>query len=139
MAAEFADPPGQVVAPESLQLPRAQVLARLLRSNVLPFAQFVESRRNDGQPLSEIIVLDVEPERGQLRVIDIDRVERIAVTFTEPDDIAQEIWALRKDFPKSPHQNLRSYELPRSLCLYAESWDEVKLRWAPGPFVERMR
>ncbi len=47
--------------------------------------------------------------------------------------------ALRKDLPYVPHLNPRDEEIPRSLCLYEESFDELRLTWTPSAFVERVR
>jgi integrative and conjugative element protein (TIGR02256 family) len=47
--------------------------------------------------------------------------------------------ALRGDFPLVPHLNPRVVELPRSLCLYAEPWRDLKRQWSPYDFIERVR
>jgi integrative and conjugative element protein (TIGR02256 family) len=47
--------------------------------------------------------------------------------------------ALRADFPRVPHLNLRKDEFPRSLCLFEEPYSELKLRWTATAFLERIR
>jgi len=39
-----------------------------------------------------------------------------------------EVLALREDFPLVPHLNLRREEKPRSLCLYEDPFDILRLR-----------
>ncbi len=70
---------------------------------------------------------------------DVRRKERIAVTFKPADNWYPEVVALRADFPKVPHTNLRDAEFPRSLCLYDQPWSQIALRWTPTLFVERIR
>ena len=50
-----------------------------------------------------------------------------------------DVLALRKNFPLVPHVNLRSKELPRSLCLTEQQYSEWKLRWTAPAFVENIR
>lgn len=38
-----------------------------------------------------------------------------------------------------PHLNGRKDEGPKSLCLYDQSWDEVRTRWTASAFIERIR
>lgn len=45
----------------------------------------------------------------------------------------------REDFPDVPHLNPAYPGQPRSLCLYEEPWEEVRLTWSPIDFLERVR
>jgi hypothetical protein len=129
--------PGELVDLESLHLAKAQDLVRTLQSGRLAFVTYVESRRQpDG---AEVVVLDVEVERGQRPIHDIRQVERIAVRFFSGDQRIPETLALRDDFPVVPHLNLPDQERPRSLCLFDEPYDELKLRWTAASLVERLR
>jgi hypothetical protein len=129
---------GTETEPGRLTLPRARALAELLGSGKLAFTRFLELRvRTD--PVQEAVVLEVETERPQVCVDSIQRCEPMAAVFTPEDDRAPEVLSLRRDFPLVPHLNLRPHEIPRSLCLSAEPWDEAKLTWTPLTFVERIR
>jgi hypothetical protein len=129
--------PGELVDLESLHLAKAQDLVRTLQSDRLAFVTYVESRRQpDG---TEVVVLDVEVERGQRPIHDIRQVERIAVRFFPSDQRIPETLALRDDFPVVSHLNLPDQERPRSLCLFDEPYDELKLRWTAASLVERLR
>src|SRR5205823_9900364 len=89
---------------------------------------------------AEIVIFDVDVERGQRLVHDIRRQEPIAVVFFANDSIMPETLALRADFPKGlPHTNLRPWEMPQSLCLTDEPYAEIELRWTAISFVERIR
>ncbi|GAB4193647.1 MAG: hypothetical protein OHK0022_08750 [Roseiflexaceae bacterium] len=130
-------PPGVPVDPAELHLPKAQQLVHTLRSRRMAFVTYLDSRREaDG---TEVIILEVVVERGQRTVHDIRMVEPIAVRFFPDDQRVPEVLALREDFPVVPHLNIRDTPLPRSLCLYDEPYDELKLRWTAAGLVERIR
>ena len=38
-----------------------------------------------------------------------------------------------------PHLNIRDLGAPKSLCLYAESYPEIKIHWTAPKFIERIR
>jgi E2/UBC family protein A/JAB domain-containing protein similar to deubiquitination enzymes/ThiF family protein len=135
------------INPDTLRHPKAKEVACLLRAGVMNWARFVECRRfevpildEDAERLDlEIVFLDVDVELPQRRIYDIRREERIAAIFW-PDDLQfPETLALREDFPLVPHLNLRRVEYPRSLCLFDEPYEEVKLQWTPLLFIERIR
>lgn len=88
---------------------------------------------------AEAVVIDVEVELGQKQSHEIRKTERIAIQFASSDDCMPEVLALRMDFPLVPHINLRSNEIPRSLCLYDKSFEEIKLDWTSVAFIERIR
>ena len=136
MAAGFCELSSDSREPEDLRVPRARELALWLRENVFVYATLVECRR---QGSSETVVFDVEVEVPQVRTHPIQRIERIAAQFFPSDTSHPEVIALRDDFPRVPHVNLRVRELPRSLCLYNESWRNIKHRWTPARFVARIR
>jgi integrative and conjugative element protein (TIGR02256 family) len=102
-----------------------------------PHAGLVEVRRTAEE--HEVVVFEVEVEVSQVRRFDIQPRERLAVIFGKAEELNPEVLALRKDFPYVPHLNPRDEEIPRSLCLYEESFDELKLTWTPSAFVERVR
>src|SRR5436309_859441 len=141
MADDFLDPDGIVVPPEALTISRARALARLVGRGSLPYVRLLECRRAagaDGRP-SETVVIETDVERPQVMAHEMRRVERIAAVFHEEDEWYPEVLALRKSFPRAPHQNLRLTELPRSLCLYDRPWSEVAIRWTPATFIGRIR
>ncbi|MCZ2080409.1 MAG: Mov34/MPN/PAD-1 family protein [Bryobacterales bacterium] len=136
MPAEYLPAPGEVVSANDLTIPKARQTALFLLSCVHPYARFLAARRN-GE--NEVVVVDLSIEVGQEPVHDIRPAERVAIEFTPTDSFPPEVLALRGDFPLVPHTNLRAREFPRSLCLYEESYDEVKLRWTAPAFIERIR
>ncbi len=142
MEQTFLDPGGVPVDAQSLTIPRARDLADVLASGVLDFVHIVEFRRREAEAAgkeTEIIIVDLEIQRPQRTVNGIQRVERVAVVL-EPGDVTYpEVLSLRGDFPLVPHLNLRKDEFPRSLCLYDQSWDEVRTRWTATGFIERIR
>ncbi len=139
MITSYLPAPGDPIDPAELHIEKARELAQILLARRLAFVELVECRREKAPADTEVVVVDVEVERGQHMVYDINWVERIAVRFFATDQRVPEVLALRTDFPIVPHLNLRAEELPRSLCLFDEPYDEIKLRWTAARFVERIR
>lgn len=136
----YLDPPGEQVGFDDLLVSNARDLVRILRPGKLPFCRLLECRRVEGSRPAEVVVLEVEIGVGQYPKNDIRRHERVAAVFREDAAAVPEALALRSDFPFVPHLNsLDSGELPRSLCLYDESYHELKLTWTSIAFVERIR
>lgn len=132
--------PGEMVEAEDLALPKSRQLAKFLLSGVHPNARFLEARASAGAEQFETIVFEVDVEVGQAPLRDIRPVERIAVTFSESDGYWPEVLALRQDFPRDlPHLFPRLEGESCSLCLYEDSYEELKLRWTAVKVVERIR
>jgi len=136
MIVEFMIPPGEPATTEELRLQKALALANALAQDQIEYSSLIEVRKAEN---AEIVVFDVEVEMPQLRTHPVNPSERIAVVFFDPDEVTPEVLLLRADFPQVPHINLRDYELPRSLCLYEETYHGLKRRWTPHRFVERIR
>lgn len=132
----YIDPLGSPIPPEGLHLAKARAFAFALRDSLIQFADLVECRT---QGSCDVVVLRVEVELPQRRIHPIQPFERIAVYFDDSADSTPEVVVLRKDFPRTPHLNLRSDEYPRSLCLYDEPFRDVARRWTPQRFVESIR
>ena len=133
---------GDPISSGDLLVPKAKELARILESGTLPYVALRECHRTvqeEGSEVVETLVFDLDVERPQYVTNDIRRNERLSATFRMSDQSYPEVLALRKDFPRVPHLNLRQGEFPRSLCLYNEPYDELKLSWTPVRFVERIR
>lgn len=142
MKPPFLDAGGVLVARQAFAIPRARDLVTAVTGGALDFVRLVECRcrsADSGQRQAEIIVLDLDVQRPQLTANDIRLVERIATIFEPDDDTYPEVLALRNDFPLVPHLNFGKGEFTRSLCLYDQSWDEVRTRWTPATFIERIR
>lgn len=141
MSDTFLQPEGIVVPLSALRLPRAKAVAEAVGVRDLPYVQFVECRQYTvvSGEAAETVVCDVEVERPQRPVNDIHRIERIAVTFVPADNSYPEVLALRDNFPRVTHTNLRLTEFPRSLCLYDQPWPQIALRWTAAGFIERIR
>ena len=132
----YFDSPGTIANALDLRTPKGQALYRSLSEGGIDFTRLVECRRDGDE---DVVVFEVEVELGQLKSHPIQPNERIAVKFSPADESFPEALALRKDFPLVPHLNLRFDEFPRSLCLYDQSYDELKHQWTGPKFVERIR
>lgn len=120
-----------------LRSERGRHLVDSLTGQRVPFVEIVDLRHRSS-PSGDVVVLDLDIELPQRPRHPVARRERVAVTFWEDDRTYPEVISLRADFPLVPHLNLRDVEIPRSFCLYEEPWAEVKLRWSPRAFVERI-
>ncbi len=142
-APNHMDPPGERIGFDDLTVAKARDLVRILRPGNLPYCKLLECRRLANHHQAEVVVFEVDVQRGQHPVHDVKRRERIAAVFREDDSIAPEALALRQDFPLVPHVNSLNFtfleDLPRSLCLYDEPYHDLKLTWTSIAFVERIR
>ena len=135
MKEEFYEIDGETVSVENLKISRAKDFAQAVKTAI--FACMVECRRTTyGR---EIIVFDTEVEVGQRTAHDIRYLERIAVEVEGSDTMMPEVQALRCNFPRVPHVNLRSKEFPRSLCITDQKYSEWKLQSTGVTFLEEIR
>lgn len=137
MVSTYCDIAGNAIEPALLSINRAKEIVEYIEK--LPFFRLVECKRIDAPSSVEIIVFDVDVEVGQRSINDIHRSERIAVVFSAYDYVPPEVLALRQDFPRVPHLNLRPKEKPYSLCLFDQRYEELKLYLTPALFLERIR
>ena len=116
-------------------------MAEAVVADRLPYVTFVECRSFNAtiSGMAETIVIDVEVERPQKPANDVRKIERIAITFTEADARYPDVLALRDDFPRVAHTNVRNTEFPRSLCLYDQPWNQIRIRWTAAAHIERIR
>src|SRR6516165_6006508 len=122
---------------EDLKLWRAAKLAAFATSHGLNYgAHFIEARKT--AKMAEIVVVEVDVDRPQDRKFDIKKREQIAVAV-QPDDRFLSIFALREDFPFTPHQNSVPEGTPRCLCVDDRPWQEAKLTWSPSECIRRIR
>lgn len=89
--------------------------------------------------IAETVVFEVDVQLPQHPMADIRERELIACRFSKQEDSHPEIFALREDFPRLPHQNLLPRKTPKSLCLNTIAWSEAKHRWSPSSFLESIR
>ena len=69
---------------------------------------------------------------------DIRHTEPVLIAFREDDDRHPWVESLRKDFPRTPHTNLTGPGEPRSLCLYYQPWEDVKLTLTAPKLIARI-
>lgn len=138
MSSDFLTAKGTLVPPADLRAKRARQTAVYLLSGLNPFVSFVEARRGDSAPFPETVVFDVRVDRPARVKNDIRYQERIAVIFDPEDRCPPEVLAMREDFPRLPHTNLRDFETPKSLCLYDRNFEELRSTWTPESFVQRI-
>ncbi len=132
---------GAVVAANLLRFPRAiEVVSYLTMADRGPFVRFVEARRLPSQPEREAIIVELAPELGTERVVDIHYTEFFALVFDERDERYPRALAIRENFPRPIHLNFEVSEFSScaSLCLYDQPWGDIKLTWTPRQFLNRI-
>lgn len=130
---------GVTVPPADLGLPRARALAEAASAGIVPYVALIGAQRLGDPNHDELVVFDVDVEVPQHPVYDIRALERVAVRISHDDARPPETLALRGDFPLVPHLNLTLEEYPRSLCLYDEPWQDLKLIWTAAAHLARTR
>lgn len=131
---------GVPVATESdLRLEVAAKTIAVVRSH--PDVDVIECRvLGEGETKSEIVVVECRcdgvPSRNR---IGIQYRERLGLRFFANTSNPPEVRALRADFPCTAHQNHVGKNEPASLCLYFESWSEVRRTWTPQRHLDRIQ
>lgn len=135
MSNEYIELPGQPIPTNDLRFSDSNELVQAIVQG--PYTRLVQCQRTDcGE---EVVIFDAEIELGQRRVHDIRRFERIAILCGKNKKDIPEILALRSDFPQVPHLNIRIKNYPRSLCIFEEAPEEIRLRWSAPLIVESVR
>jgi len=136
-------PENVAIALEALKVPKAISFAQIIVQS--SFAELVDCQQvtADEDPFfrqgDEIVVFDITPQVGQQPINDIRFVERIAVHFDALDHNIPWVYALRADFPKVVHRNALYFEQPQCLCIYENTYDELKVDWRSIKFLEDIR
>jgi len=123
--------------PRDLRNPGGMDLCALAASDEIPYVRLCGCLAGDGG--QEAVVIEVDVERPQRVIHDIRCVEQLAVVFPKDEKVLPEVFALRRDFPSVPHLNLRQTDYPKSLCLFDEPPEAIRLRWTALFLVERVR
>jgi hypothetical protein len=120
---------GILVHPTDLRVSKALQTVEVINDPAVPHCTLVEARASgDGK---EAIIFDLEVGVGQRPMYDIQGVERIGLVFDEHDREAPVVYALRNNFPETPHQFLVPLNSPKILCLSEEPYCEQRLHWSP--------
>jgi hypothetical protein len=88
---------------------------------------------------NEYLLIQLEVNVPQHPENDIRGIEIILIEVIASDEKLPWVYSVRDDFPVVSHLNLMYFELPRSLCLYDQPSDSVKLSWSGFSFIERIR
>ena len=128
---------GLQVEPRKLAIPRARSVARFAKTATNPHVELLHcyGSRDDG---AEAIALAISATVPQRPAHDIRHTEPILITFRKEDDRHPWVESLRRDFPRTPHTNLTRSGEPRSLCLYFQPWEDVKLNLTAPKLIARV-
>lgn len=126
---EWGDPSSQ----DELKIPKARALAEAITA--FQFASLLEVRHKDQ---SEGLIVEFQVELPQSPPVPILPRERIAIEIDPNDNIAPQVYALRKDFPETPHQNLTPPNQPKALCLFEEYYQDIRPSLTPQRFLQRI-
>lgn len=101
----------------------------------------LESGGNSSQDLQVVDGIVVEccdgtvPSRNS---VGVKNRERLLLLHGPGLVTPHEVWALRVNFPVTPHQNHVLPSEPASLCLYFEPWSAVERTWTAAKYLQRI-
>lgn len=100
----------------------------------------VEARLRDSRAeYTETLIVDCENDGVPTKnVVGIEYRERLGLKFYRESDRLPEVYALRADFPVTPHQNDTPTGSFRSLCIYLEPWSTLRRTWTPEKHLQRI-
>ncbi len=128
----------ETISPSDLQTRKAKDVYNTLIADDFPHFNYLDCKQIPGK--NEILFFEIEIDAGgQDRAYDILDTERVAVSFSKDDKNMPDIYALRKDFPFTPHRLWTEKGKPRQLCLSEEPYDELKLDWSPISFLHQIQ
>ena len=84
------------------------------------------------------VSLEVDVERPQDLAHEIRATEPIVIVFPAQGGQPR-VFALRDDFPDTPHQNWTPQGAPCSLCIDDRPWSEAELTYRPSELVRRIQ
>ena len=87
----------------------------------------------------DVVFLQVCPDVPSEPEIDIRESEEVRVVFDAADIKEPVVEVCREDFPSMEHVNPQfDSQSLKSICLYAEPWQDRKLFWTSGEFLSRI-
>lgn len=136
---EYHQVAGDAVSCDDLTLPRARDFAVLVRDGASPHVALVSCHRLANG--TELVACDVRPTVPQRPRVAIAKTERILVGFRVDDGWYPDVRALRVDFPRACvlHLNLVPATEPASLCLFVQSWKDIRLRLTANELLHRVQ
>lgn len=135
---DHVEPGGVVVPASALSNAKAAAFATFLEDEP-GYTTLLECRSLSSDGV-EMVVFETEvtvPQAGS--VFGIEPRERMAVSFFSADDRMPEVLALRTNFPLTSHQNQRAEEIPRSLCVTDQRYEDLKRRWTGRLLLDLIR
>ena len=128
---------GVSVEPRKLTIPRARSVARFAEAGTNPNVRPLKcyGSRDVG---TEAVALAISATVPQRPAHDIRRTEPILIVFDRDDDRHPWVESLRRDFPRAPHTNLTRPGEPRSLCLYYQPWEDVRIALTAPRLIARI-
>ncbi|MBT9538303.1 Mov34/MPN/PAD-1 family protein [Thiobacillus sp.] len=123
---------------ESRRLLEACLRNRDLSVVELRKVNFTNHKTGAVTAVDAIIVDCVDGTYPSRNEVGIKPRERLALTYKPGDGLPYEVWALRRGFPDTLHQNYVAPRHPPSLCLYFEMWQTVERTWTPEKHLQRV-
>lgn len=95
---------------------------------------------SNGNNQQEYIFINILPDIPNNPINDISHEENIVVITSADKRDLPKVYTLRKDFPLGlPHTNITKDERPVSLCLFEESFEELKHNWSGSFFLQSIK
>ena len=126
---------GSIIRQEMLEDSDAREVVAYLKRGLDSEVRLVECRQGEG---CTAVLIEIKPERPQMRAVDIRRWEPILLVFRRGGGQPR-ILAARADFPHTPHQYFVPPGGMRSLCVDERPWEEARGTWTALSFLHRIR
>ena len=136
MRNDFLEGLGSIDEVQNLSIPLAVEFIRALAES--PYCDILEVRKKCGAPELECVIFYTDVQVGQHPKHPILDREELCAVFGN-NGAQPKVFALREDFPKTPHQQLEDFDYPRSLCLYELPFEEIELHLTGISFLSDIR
>lgn len=130
-------PTGEIVSPEELRAPYAKSAVNYISHNFTPYIRLIECRATDHL---DVLVVEIDVELYQDRLIDIQPTEIIEILFGVDADTLPIFRPLRTDFPiDTLHVMVGIADRRPSLCLWDIPFEELRSRFTPYLMFARLK
>lgn len=138
MEQDYKEPSGEELDVDKLKNEHSKQIV----SSIFAFDNTIKlleiSNSGDGQ--REFIYINILPDIPNNPINDIRQEEHLVIITSVNNQNLPKVYALRKDFPLGlPHTNITKDERPVSLCLFEETFEELKHNWSGSFFLQSIK
>jgi len=138
MEQDYKDPLGEELDVDKLKNEHSKQIV----SSISAFDNTIKllkiSNNDDGH--QEFIYINILPDIPNNPINDIRQEESLVIVTSINNQNLPKVYALRNDFPLGlPHTNITKDKRPVSLCLFEETFEELKHNWSGSVFLQSIK